>query len=84
MKIKVLMTAIILGLALPVAADFVQSQEAHEVRLSELRLPQNEHWQNRDHYRHRQYRNRESNEIQDIVVAARYERTSANDDKQAK
>jgi hypothetical protein len=43
MKIKALMTAIILGLALPVAADFVQIQEAHEVRLSELRLPQNEH-----------------------------------------
>jgi hypothetical protein len=43
MKIKVLMTAIILGLALPVAADFVQIQEAHEVQLSELRLPQSSH-----------------------------------------
>jgi hypothetical protein len=42
MKIKVLIAAITLGLALPVAADFVQIQEAHEVRLSELRLPQNE------------------------------------------
>lgn len=41
MKIKVLMAAIFLGLALPVAADFVQIQEAHEVNLSELRLPQN-------------------------------------------
>ena len=43
MKFKVLIAAITLGLALPVAADFVQIQKAHEVRLSELRLPQNEH-----------------------------------------
>lgn len=43
MKIKVLITAIVLGLALPVAADFVQIQEAHEVQLSDLRLPQNAH-----------------------------------------
>ena len=41
MKIKVLIAAIVLGLALPVAADFVQIQEDHEVNLSELRLPQN-------------------------------------------
>jgi len=42
MKIKVLITAIILGLALPATADFVQIQEAHEVQLSDLRLPQNQ------------------------------------------
>jgi len=42
MKFKVLIAAITLGLALPVAADFVQIQEAHEVQLSDLRLPQNE------------------------------------------
>ena len=41
MKIKVLIAAIVLGFALPVAADFVQIQEAHEVSLAELRLPQN-------------------------------------------
>jgi len=42
MKFKVLIAAIVLGLALPVAAEFVQIQEAHEVQLSDLRLPQNE------------------------------------------
>ena len=42
MKFKVLIAAIILGLALPVAAQFRQIQEAHEVRLTDLRLPQNE------------------------------------------
>ena len=42
MKFKVLITAIILGLALPATAEFVQIQKAHEVQLSDLRLPQNE------------------------------------------
>lgn len=42
MKIKVLIAAIILGLALPAAAGFRQIQEAHEVQLPDLRLPQNE------------------------------------------
>jgi hypothetical protein len=42
MKFKVLIAAIILGLALPVAAQFRTVSKAHEVRLSELRLPQND------------------------------------------
>ena len=42
MKFKVLIAAILLGLALPVAAEWKSPQESHEVRLSELRLPQNE------------------------------------------
>ena len=42
MKFKVLIAAIILGLALPVAAQFRTIAEAHEVRLSDLRLPQSE------------------------------------------
>ena len=41
MKTRVLITAIILGLALPVAAQFLTIAEAYEVRLSDLRLPQN-------------------------------------------
>ena len=41
MKIKVLIAAIILGLALPVVAQFRTIAEAYEVRLSDLRLPQN-------------------------------------------
>jgi hypothetical protein len=42
MKFKVLIAAIILGLALPVAAEFRTIEEAYEVRLSDLRLPQND------------------------------------------
>lgn len=42
MKFKVLIAAIILGLALPVAAQFRTIQEAYEVQLSDLRLPHNE------------------------------------------
>ena len=42
MKFKVLIAATLLVLSLPVAADFVQIQEAHEVQLPHLRLPQNE------------------------------------------
>jgi hypothetical protein len=42
MKFKVLIAAIILGLALPVAADFKTIAEAHEVSLGNLRLPQSE------------------------------------------
>ena len=38
MKFKVLIAAVILGLALPVAAQFRQIQEAHEVQLSDLLL----------------------------------------------
>lgn len=41
MKFKVLITAIILGLALPVAAQMRTIQEAHEVSVADLRLPQN-------------------------------------------
>ena len=39
MKLKVLITAALLSLALPAAADFKQVQEAYEVALSDLRLP---------------------------------------------
>lgn len=42
MKFKVLIAAIILGLALPVAAQFRTVSKAHEVRLSDLRLPQSD------------------------------------------
>lgn len=42
MKFKVLIAAIILGFALPVAADFRTIAEAHEVSLTDLRLPQSE------------------------------------------
>ena len=40
MKIKVLIAAIFLGLALPAAADFQTVAEAHEVSLADLRVPQ--------------------------------------------
>ena len=40
MKFKVLIAAIILGLALPVAADFKTVALAHEVSLTNLRVPQ--------------------------------------------
>ncbi len=39
MKIKVLITAFVLCLALPAAAQFTTTQLAHEVALNELRLP---------------------------------------------
>ncbi len=39
MKIKILITAIVLALAMPAVADFTTVQLAHEVVLSELRLP---------------------------------------------
>ena len=39
MKLKVLITAALLSLALPAAADFKQIAEAYEVALSDLRLP---------------------------------------------
>ncbi len=42
MKFKVLIAAILFGLSLPAAAEYKVIQEAHEVRLSDLRLPQNE------------------------------------------
>lgn len=42
MKFKVLIAAIILALALPAAAQFRTISKAHEVRLSDLRLPRNE------------------------------------------
>jgi len=39
MKIKILITALVLTLALPAAAEFTTVQLAHEVALSDLRLP---------------------------------------------
>ena len=39
MKIKILMTALVLTLAMPAAAQFTTVQQAYEVVLSELRLP---------------------------------------------
>ena len=39
MKLKVLIIAVMLSLALPAAADFKTVQEAYEVALSDLRLP---------------------------------------------
>lgn len=42
MKFKVLIAAIILGLALPAAADFKTVAEAHEVSLRDLLVPQSE------------------------------------------
>jgi hypothetical protein len=42
MKFKALIAAIVLGLTLPVFAQFRTIEEAYEVRLSDLRLPQNE------------------------------------------
>lgn len=41
MKFKVLIAAIVFGLTLPAAAQFHTVAEAYEVRLSDLRLPQN-------------------------------------------
>ena len=42
MKFKVLIAAILLGAALPVAADFKTVALAHEVSLTNLRVPQSE------------------------------------------
>lgn len=42
MKIKALMSAILLTLALPLAAQIRTVQLAHEVALADLRLPQSE------------------------------------------
>ena len=42
MKFKALIAAIILGIALPAAADFKTVAEAHEVSLANLRIPQSE------------------------------------------
>ncbi len=42
MKFKALIAAIILGIALPAAADFKTVAEAHEVSLADLRVPQSE------------------------------------------
>jgi hypothetical protein len=39
MKLKVLMTAVLLVLAMPAAAEFRTVQEAYEVALSDMRLP---------------------------------------------
>lgn len=42
MKFKVLMTAALLAMAMPVAADYTVVQEAYEVALSDMRLPRAE------------------------------------------
>ncbi|MEJ2257469.1 MAG: hypothetical protein P8X98_10760 [Woeseiaceae bacterium] len=42
MKLRLFIAALTLGLALPVAADFVTIQQAYEVALSDVRLPQSE------------------------------------------
>lgn len=42
MKLRILMTALLLSLALPAAADFTTVQLAHEVAMSTVRLPQSE------------------------------------------
>ena len=42
MRLKVFIAAIVLGLALPAAADFETIAEAYEVALSDIRLPQSE------------------------------------------
>jgi hypothetical protein len=41
MKLKVLITAALLCMAFPAAADFTTVQEAYEIALSDLRLPRN-------------------------------------------
>ncbi len=40
MNIKILMISLLLSLVLPAAADFTTVEEAYEVALSDLRLPQ--------------------------------------------
>ena len=42
MKLRILITAALLSLALPAGADFTVVQEAYEVALSNLRLPLSE------------------------------------------
>ncbi|MDH3748357.1 MAG: hypothetical protein OER97_09130 [Gammaproteobacteria bacterium] len=42
MKFRLLMTALVLSLALPAAAQFTTVQLAHEVEMSTVRLPQSE------------------------------------------
>ena len=42
MKRKLFIAALMLGLALPAAADFVTIERAYEVALSEIRLPRSE------------------------------------------
>lgn len=42
MRIKILLSVFVLALALPAAAEFRTVKAAYEVRLTELRLPQNE------------------------------------------
>ena len=42
MKLKIIVTALVLSLALPAAANFTTIAEAYEVALSNLRLPQSE------------------------------------------
>ena len=42
MKLKLFITSLALGLALPAAADFVTIEQAYEVALSEIRLPRSE------------------------------------------
>jgi hypothetical protein len=39
MKLRLFITAIMLGLAMPAVADYVTIEEAYEARLSEVRLP---------------------------------------------
>lgn len=42
MKIKILVSVLLLALALPAAAEFRTVQRAYEVNLADMRLPQNE------------------------------------------
>ena len=42
MKLKLFITSLALGMALPAAADFVTIEQAYEVALSEIRLPRSE------------------------------------------
>ena len=42
MKFKVLISALLLSMALPVSADMVVIEEAYETALSEIRLPRND------------------------------------------
>ncbi|NIS89951.1 MAG: hypothetical protein GTN98_07695 [Woeseiaceae bacterium] len=42
MKIKMIVTALLLSLSITVAAQFVTTAEAYEVALSDVRLPNNE------------------------------------------
>ncbi len=42
MNLKLLIAALMLGLALPATADFVTIEQAYEVALSDIRLPQSD------------------------------------------